>query len=162
MQAGKTNVMRILEHAHIPYTAHHYEVNDGQLDGLSAAEKLQIPPEYVYKTLVAMGASHIPCVFVIPVGEELDLKAAARAVKEKSVSMLPLKELLPTTGYIRGGCSPIGMKKAYKTVVDESCLPLKRVLVSAGKVGSQVELAPEDLLGLTQATAAPLCKKGTK
>lgn len=159
MQAVKTNVMRILERAHIPYTAHHYEVSDGQLDGLSAAEKLQIPPKYVYKTLVAMGSSHKPCVFVIPVGEELDLKAAARAAGEKSISMLPLKELLPTTGYVRGGCSPIGMKRAYKTVIDESCLSLEYILISAGKVGNQVELAPEDLLALTTATTAPLCAR---
>ena len=160
MQAVKTNVMRSLESAHIAYTAHHYEVSGGQLDAVSAAGKLGIDPARVYKTLVAMGASRRPCVFVIPAGEELNLKAAARAAGEKSVSMLPLKDLLATTGYVRGGCSPIGMKKAYQTVVDESCLSLGQMLVSAGKVGNQVELAPKDLLSLTRAATAPLCKRG--
>lgn len=157
MEGSKTNVMRILDRAHISYTAHYYQVEEGQLDGLSVADKLAIPPEYVYKTLVALGASHKPYVFVIPVGKELNLKAAAKAVGEKSVSMLPLKDLLPTTGYIRGGCSPIGMKKAYRTALDVSCLTLERMLVSAGKIGAQVELEPQALLRLIGASAAPLC-----
>ena len=159
MKTEKTNVMRILERAGIPYTAHYYAVAEGQVDGLHVAQALGIDPTCIYKTLVAMGGSGRLCVFVIPVGEELDLKAAARAAGEKSVSMLPLKDLLPATGYVRGGCSPIGMKKPYRTVLDASCLTLPTMLVSAGKIGAQVELAPAELIRMAGASTAPLCKR---
>lgn len=159
MKAEKTNVMRILEREGIPYASHCYEVAGGMVDGLHTARALGRNPACVYKTLVAMGSSGRPCVFVIPVEGELDLKAAARAAGEKSVSMLPLKELLPTTGYIRGGCSPIGMKRPYRTVLDASCLALPSMLVSAGKIGAQVELSPEALMRLVKASTAPLCRQ---
>ena len=143
---SKTNAMRILESEKIPYTCHYYSHEDGQIDGLAVARKLGQDPSKVFKTLVTRGADKNFYVFVVPVEKELDLKAAARAAGEKSVEMIHVKELLKTTGYIRGGCSPVGMKKLFSTVVDESCLLQDTVIVSGGKIGTQVELKPEDLL----------------
>ena len=156
MAETKTNVMRILERAKIPYTAHAYDHGDGLIDGVSVAQKLGQDPAAVFKTLVTRGASGAYHVFVIPVAKELDLKAAARAVGEKSVAMLPVKELTPLTGYVRGGCSPIGMKKQFATVVDESSAAFSTIIFSGGKIGVQVELAPADLLALTGAKTAPV------
>lgn len=140
----KTNAMRILETAGIAYQMHTYDTG-GEIDGISVANKIGIDPKYVYKTLVTQGKSKAYFVFVIPVAAELNLKAAAAAVGEKSVEMLHVKDLLAVTGYIRGGCSPVGMKKAYKTVIDQSAESLETIVISGGKIGFQIELAPADL-----------------
>lgn len=140
----KTNAMRILETAGIAYQMHTYDAG-GEIDGISVANKIGIDPKYVYKTLVTQGKSKAYFVFVIPVAAELNLKAAAAAVGEKSVEMLHVKDLLAVTGYIRGGCSPVGMKKAYKTVIDQSAESLETIVISGGKIGFQIELAPADL-----------------
>ena len=149
----KTNVMRTLEQKKIPYTAHSYDP-DGPIDGVSVAQTLGQPPEQVFKTLVTKGASGAYYVFDIPVAENLDLKKAAKAVGEKSVAMLPQKELLPLTGYVHGGCSPVGMKKQFPTVFHETVNDLELVAVSAGKIGHQVQVKPADLLNLLRAKTA--------
>ena len=141
----KTNVMRILDGKKIVYESHSYEA-DPTLTGEDIAEILKEDPEKVFKTLVTQGKSGAYYVFVIPVKGELDLKKAAKASGEKAVSMIKQKELLPLTGYVHGGCSPIGMKKQFKTFIHKSALDHDKVFVSAGKVGFQVELAPEDLI----------------
>ena len=153
----KTNVMRVLEQKGIPYTPHTYPHDgDAAPDGLAVARSLGQDPECVFKTLVARGASGGLYVFDIPVGDSLDLKKAAKAVGEKSVAMLHQKELLPLTGYVHGGCSPIGMKKQYPTVFHETAEILDTIVVSAGKVGYQVELAPGALMELVGARTADL------
>ena len=140
----KTNVMRLLEQKGIPYTPHDYRAS-GAVGGTEVAAALDEDPARVFKTLVTQGASGGHYVFVIPVAEELDLKKAAKAVGEKSIAMLPQKELLPLTGYLHGGCSPIGMKKPFPTVLHQSAAERESIYVSAGKVGFQAELAPADL-----------------
>ena len=151
----KTNVMRTLEQKKIPYTAHTYPHEEGvAVDGVTVAGMLNQNPAAVFKTLVAKGASGGYYVFDIPVAETLDLKKAAKAVGEKSIAMLPSKELLPLTGYVHGGCSPVGMKKQFPTVFHESCTELSAVMVSAGKIGYQVEVKPDDLIGLVGAKTA--------
>ena len=140
----KTNVMRLLEQKGIPYTPHDYRAS-GAVGGTEVAAALGEDPARVFKTLVTVGASGGHYVFVIPVAEELDLKKAAKAVDEKSIAMLPQKELLPLTGYLHGGCSPIGMKKPFPTVLHQSAAEQESIYVSAGKVGFQVEVAPADL-----------------
>lgn len=147
--------MRILDRAKLPYHTHRYE-SDGAVDGVTVAEKIAMPPQQVFKTLVTRGAGRSYYVFVIPVAAELDLKAAARAVGEKAVEMLPVKEINAVTGYIRGGCSPIGMKKAYPTVLHESALIEPTIIVSAGKIGWQIEMEPRALLTLIGGTAASI------
>ena len=149
----KTNVMRTLEQKKLPYTAHTYDPA-GPIDGVSVAQTLGQLPERVFKTLVTKGASGAYYVFDIPVAENLDLKKAAKAVGEKSVAMLPQKELLPLTGYVHGGCSPVGMKKQFPTVFHETALLYDTVCVSAGKIGFQVECRPDDLLALLRADTA--------
>mgnify|MGYP000137045760 CR=1 FL=1 len=151
----KTNVMRTLDQKKIPYTAHTYDP-DGPIDGVSVAAALGQDPAHVFKTLVTKGASGGYYVFDIPVAENLDLKKAARAVGEKSVAMLPQKELLPLTGYVHGGCSPVGMKKQFPTVFHETAESLPQVAVSAGKIGYQVVCDPKDLMALLRAAAADL------
>ena len=141
---NKTNVMRLLEQAGIPYTPHTYDP-EGPIDGVSVAAILGQDAECVFKTLVTRGASGAYYVFDIPVAENLDLKKAAKAVGEKSVEMVKSKELLGLTGYIHGGCSPIGMKKLFHTVVDETVLLSETMIFSAGKVGYQVEVTPDIL-----------------
>ena len=150
----KTNVMRILEQKNIPYTPHAYP-HDGETapDGVTVARSLGQDPETVFKTLVARGASGGLYVFDIPVGDSLDLKKAAKAVGEKSVAMIHQKELLPLTGYVHGGCSPVGMKKPFPTVFHRSALDQETILVSAGKIGFQVEVRPGDLIALVGAKA---------
>ena len=150
----KTNVMRTLEQKKIPYTAYTYPTEGGAMDGVSVAAYLGVDPEEVFKTLVAKGASGQYYVFDIPVAESLDLKKAAKAVGEKSIAMLPQKELLPLTGYVNGGCSPVGMKKPFPTVFHETAEILDRIMVSAGKIGFQIQCRPEDLLALVGATTA--------
>lgn len=144
----KTNAMRILDKTGIEYNTYEYDHSDGQIDGVSVANKLGQPVECVYKTLVTQGASREYYVFIIPVDKELDLKAAARAAGEKAVSMIKVADINKITGYIRGGCSPIGMKKQYKTVIDSSCLNIEKVIISAGKIGHQIELKPSELIEL--------------
>ena len=150
---NKTNVMRLLEQAGIAYTAHTYPT-DGPIDGVSVAQMLGQDAECVFKTLVTRGASGAYYVFDIPVAENLDLKKAAKAVGEKSIAMIPQKELLPLTGYIHGGCSPVGMKKLFPTVFHETVVLFDTICVSAGKVGAQVEVNPQALMDLLGAAAA--------
>ena len=151
----KTNVMRILDQKKVPYTPHTYPHEEGvAVDGVTVAKSMGQDPEAVFKTLVARGASNALYVFDIPVADSLDLKKAARAVGEKSVAMLHQKELLPLTGYVHGGCSPVGMKKQYPTVFHETAEILDTITVSAGKIGYQVELSPADLMQLVRGRAA--------
>ena len=149
----KTNVMRVLEQKQIPYTAHAYPA-DGPTDGVSVANILGQDVEQVFKTLVTKAASGTYYVFDIPVAENLDLKKAAKAVGEKSIAMIPQKELLPLTGYVHGGCSPVGMKKQFPTVFHETVEIIDTIMVSAGKIGVQVECESTALLALLDAATA--------
>ena len=157
-KAIKTNVLRHLDALKIPYETRQYTVDDDNFDGKLVAEKVDLPAEMIYKTLVLVGDTLPHLVCVIPVELELDLKAVARAAGCKSVHMLPQKDLLPLTGYLRGGCSPIGMKKSFPTYVDESCREQPRLSVSAGVRGCQVILATDALIDCVKATIAPLCR----
>ena len=159
MAEPKTNVMRTLEKMKIPYTPHEYPHGDTAVDGQTVAALIGKEPESVFKTLVARGASKAIYVFVIPVMKELDLKAAAKAVNEKSVEMLHVAEINPLTGYVRGGCSPIGMRKQYATIFDESALTQNTIVVSAGKIGAQVEVEPGVLIRITRGKTASLTKE---
>ena len=151
----KTNVMRTLEQKKIPYTPHTYPHEEGvAVDGVTVAAMLNQNLAAVFKTLVAKGVSGGYYVFDIPVAETLDLKKAAKSVGEKSIAMLPAKELLPLTGYVHGGCSPVGMKKLFPTVFHESCLDYDVMMVSAGKIGYQVAVKPADLMALVRAKTA--------
>ena len=152
-----TNVMRILEKQGNSFSSRQYEYDESDLSGVHAAEALGMPPENVFKTLVAKGDSRY-CVFVIPVAEELDLKKCAAVSGNKRVELIHVKELQPLTGYIRGGCSPIGMKKQFSTFVDETVLLLDEVAVSAGQRGVQVLLKPEDLLKAASAQTGDLIR----
>ncbi|MGN1387991.1 MAG: Cys-tRNA(Pro) deacylase [Bacillus sp. (in: firmicutes)] len=156
MAKGKTNAMRLLDAAKLSYEVLSYESKDGKIDGLSVAEKIGKNPEYVYKTLVAQGSSKAVYVFVIPVGDELSLKKAAAAAGEKKIEMVAVKDIQKLTGYIRGGCSPIGMTKKYPTFIHEACEGNEEIIVSAGKIGMQVALAPSDLAEQTSAQFADL------
>lgn len=156
----KTNVMRILDQKKIPYTPHAYPVGDEVPDGVTLARLLGQDPAIAFKTLVTKGVSGGYYVFDIPVADTLDLKKAAKAVGEKSIAMLPARELLPLTGYVHGGCSPVGMKKRFPTVFHESCLEHETICVSAGRVGFQVEIKPADLLALVGASTADLVVEG--
>jgi len=152
----KTNAIRIVERSHIPFTVQTYDHSDGQIDGISVAAKLGQSPSQVFKTLVTRGSSKAIYVFIIPVKKELALKQAAKAVGEKSIEMIKVSEITPLTGYIRGGCSPIGMKKQYTTVLDVSAESQDKIFVSAGKIGMQLCLSPKDLAGLVKAYFAPV------
>lgn len=153
----KTNAMRILESMKIPFTQHAYEC-DEFVDGLQIAQALSLPPERVYKTLVTQGSGKNYFVFVIPVAEELDLKKAARCVGEKSVEMIHVKDIFAITGYIRGGCTAVGMKKKYVTRIDQSAAAHPLIYVSAGKIGVQMELNPDDLCRAADAQYADLVR----
>lgn len=142
--SDKTNVMRILDQKKIRYISHNY-LDTGAVSGLEVAEALGEDPDAVFKTLVTVGKSKANYVFVIPVNRELDLKKAARSVGEKSIEMIKSKELLPLTGYIHGGCSPIGMKKQFVTTIDKTAENFDRIIFSGGKIGYQVEMSLEDL-----------------
>ena len=155
----KTNAMRLLDKAGISYKTHGYEDHDGLIDGISVAGKIGKPLEQVYKTLVTQGASKSYHVFVIPVHSELDLKAAAKSAGEKSVEMIKVADIVKVTGYIRGGCSPLGMKKQYKTIVDSSAENLDTIIVSAGRIGSQIELTLKDLLKMVGGSSAGISIK---
>ena len=154
---AKTNAMRILERAKVAYTAHEYPHEEGvAVDGVTVAASIGEDPACVYKTLVTQGNSKNYFVFVIPVAAELDLKAAARSVGEKSVAMIHVADINKVTGYVRGGCSPVGMKKQYTTVFDESVLSQPKVYVSGGRIGTQVCCVPADLIKAARATTAKI------
>jgi len=158
---AKTNAMRMLERAKIPYTAHEYPHEEGQaVDGATVAQLTGQDPARVFKTLVTQGSDKNYYVFVIPVLAELDLKKAARAAGVKSVAMLHVADLNRVTGYIRGGCSPVGMKKQFVTVYEERCLAQSAILVSGGRIGTQIECAPADLLRATKGRTADLLAEG--
>ncbi|MCF2670766.1 MAG: Cys-tRNA(Pro) deacylase [Butyricicoccus sp.] len=156
MAEQKTNVMRILEQHGVSYTPHTYPHGKDAVDGVTVAKLLGQDPDCVYKTLVARGKSGGIFVFVIPVAAELDLKKAARAAGEKAVELVHVKELLGLTGYVRGGCSPVGMKKAYPTVFHELAEIIPTIMVSAGKIGWQIECRPDELIGLVGAKTADI------
>lgn len=154
----KTNAMRILDSENIDYNSIYYEDFDGKIDGISVAEKIGRKHEEVFKTLVTQGLSGQIYIFIIPVAEELDFKKAAKAAGEKRVEMIHVKDITKYTGYIRGGCSPIGMKKSYATFIDEIALILDSLIVSGGKIGVQIELKPEDLIKITGGKMLDLVK----
>ena len=141
----KTNAMRILDAKKIEYNMYTYEADDNHIDGISVAQKLNQDENMVFKTLVSQGASKNFYVFVIPVAESLDMKKAAKVAGEKNIEMIHVKDINKVTGYIRGGCSPVGMKKLYPTFVHESGQSLEKIIVSGGKIGFQIELNPKDL-----------------
>ena len=151
----KTNVMRVLDAKKVAYESHAYEA-DSTLTGEQIAGILGEPAEKVFKTLVTQGKTGAYYVFVVPVKEELDLKKAAKASGEKSIAMINQKDLLPLTGYVHGGCSPIGMKKPFPTFIHETVPTLDKIFVSAGKVGFQIELAPADLITVVRITPADI------
>ena len=155
----KTNVMRILDQKKITYISHNYE-STGAISGVEVAQALNQDPDMVFKTLVTVGKSKANYVFVVPVKKELDLKKAARAVHEKSIEMLPLKELTDLTGYVRGGCSPVGMKKRFPTVIDETCQLFDTIMISGGKRGLQLELEPDALVAFCGARIAAITQEG--
>ena len=147
----KTNAMRILDSNDILYNVITYETKDGKIDGLSVAKKSNKDPSLVYKTLVTKGRDNNIFIFVIPVEKELDLKKAAKVCGEKKIDMIHVKDIKKNTGYIRGGCSPIGMKKLYPTFINSTAESLENILVSGGKIGVQIELKVEDLKKVTKA-----------
>lgn len=149
----KTNAMRILDKNKISYQVNTYEC-DEFIDGIHIADKLKQPYERSFKTLVAVGKSREHYVFVIPVDKEIDFKKAAKVVGEKSIALVPVKEIQALTGYIRGGCTPIGMKKLFQTVIQESAKEYDRIIVSGGKLGTQLELNPEDLIRVVKGVYA--------
>ena len=151
----KTNAMRILDKNKIAYTVNTYEC-DEFIDAVTVADQLGQPYESSYKTLVAVGKSGGHYVFVVPIAKELDLKAAARAVGEKSVELIHVKEIFGLTGYIRGGCTPIGMKKVFPTVIHESVHDFDTVIISGGRIGAQILIAPADLIKVTRAKTADI------
>ena len=154
----KTNAMRILDSNKVEYKIYEYEIIEGKTDGLTVAKSVGQDPEMVFKTLVTKAASKTHYVFVIPVGGVLNLKKAAKVAGEKKIEMIPMKDLLATTGYIHGGCSPVGMKKAFKTFLHESASKNDRIICSGGKVGMQIDLLLEDLLKVTGAELVDLCE----
>ncbi|MDM0619747.1 Cys-tRNA(Pro) deacylase [Clostridium perfringens] len=154
----KTNAMRILDSKKVSYEMLSYESEDGKIDGISVAHKIGVDEKNVFKTLVAQGTSKELYVFVIPVAEELDLKNAAKIAGEKKVEMIAVKDILKYTGYIRGGCSPIGLKRDYRTFIHESAKDLDFMIVSAGKIGHQIKMNPKDLLNVVEGEFAFLIK----
>jgi Cys-tRNA(Pro)/Cys-tRNA(Cys) deacylase len=159
-QRHKTNAIRILEAAGIEHTIYTYDAGDGKIDLGAVAEKIGKSPSELFKTLVARGGKNIYVFCVCGVGE-LDLKKAAKAAGEKKIELAAVRELLPLTGYVRGGCSPVGMKKNYPVFIDAQAEGRDRIIVSGGAIGVQVSLAPEDLLCLTSARFADLCAGGS-
>lgn len=155
---AKTNAMRILDRNKIPYEVLNYEC-DEFIDGLHTAEKTGAPVEQSFKTLVAQGKTGNYYVFVIPIAEEVDLKAAAKAVKEKSVEMIHVKDITAVTGYVRGGCSPLGMKKQFPTVIHESAREFEEIYVSGGRIGTTIKLNPEKLAQVSRAVFGDIIRK---
>ena len=158
MAQTKTNAMRILDAKKVPYEVMTYDNKDGNIDGVSVAQKVGKEVSSVYKTLVTQGSSRNLYVFVIPVEAELDLKKAAKAAGEKKIEMVPVKDIQKWTGYIRGGCSPVGMKKLYPTFIDQNASSLETIVVSGGKIGIQVELSVDDLKEVTSAVICGVIK----
>lgn len=156
MKVKKTNALRMLDSLSISYESREYEIDDAMNDGLSVAQKVGQDPEEVFKTLVTQSSTGDILVFVIPVTAALNLKKAAFAAGVKKIEMVPLKDLFDTTGYVKGGCSPIGMKKQFSTFVDEQIEILDTITFSGGKVGLQLILTPEDFLKATEATVSDL------
>lgn len=157
---AKTNAMRMLERAKVAYTAHEYPHEEGQaVDGVHVAQLTGQDPAQAFKTLVTQGADRSYYVFVLPVTDELDLKKAAKAAGVKSVSMLHVADINKVTGYVRGGCSPVGMKKQLATVFHQSCLEQPTILVSGGRIGTQIECAPADLIRVTRGKTADIVQE---
>ncbi|MFD2617944.1 Cys-tRNA(Pro) deacylase [Terrilactibacillus laevilacticus] len=154
---AKTNAMRLLDAENIEYQVTAYDVSDGKIDGISVAHKVGKDPKTIFKTLVTHGHNGI-YVFIIPVEEELDLKKAAKAASEKKVEMLHVKDIQKTTGYIRGGCSPIGMKKRYPTFIDDHANQFEQIVVSGGKIGLQIQLKLTDLIKVTNGQVEAITK----
>lgn len=154
----KTNAARLLDELHIPYELHAAAVDESDLSAVTMARSLGVSPEEVYKTLVARGDKHGVLLACIPAEAQLDLKRLAHASGNKSVDMVPLKEVFPLTGYIRGGCSPLGTRKAYPVYLDENAILLEQIFVSAGQRGVQLRLAPEDLLTAAHGAYAPIIR----
>ena len=155
---NKTNAMRIIESAGIAFTTHSYESDGKAVDGVTVAGKLGKSPDEIYKTLVTKGSARDPYVFVVPAAAELDLKKAAKAVGEKAVAMIPVADINKLTGYVRGGCSPVGMKKQYVTVIHTAARELPTITVSAGRSGRQVHLNADDLARLIDAKFADITR----
>lgn len=155
----KTNAMRILDSKKVNYEMISYESKDGKIDGISVAHKIGIDEANVFKTLVAQGTSKEVYVFVIPVAEELNLKEAAVITCEKKIEMIHVNDIMKHTGYIRGGCSPIGQKREYKTFIHESAKTLDFIIVSAGKIGYQIKIDPKDLIKIINGTFADIIHK---
>lgn len=155
----KTNAMRELERAGIAFEVRTYEVDESDLSGVHVAEQLGEDAGQGFKTLVTVSpqGGHVVC--CIPVAEELDLKRAAAVAGEKSLSMMHVRDLVPVTGYMRGGCSPVGMKKRFPTIIDETCLLWDSIFISGGKRGIQLVVAPEELVAFTGATVAPITRE---
>lgn len=158
MAQGKTNAMRMLDAKKVTYELITYDVQNGKIDGVSVAQKINEDPKCVYKTLVAMGNSKQIYVFIIPVEAELDLKKAAKAAGEKKIEMVPVKDIQKLTGYIRGGCSPVGMKKQYPTFIDDKASALDHIIVSGGKIGAQIKISSDDLQDVIQGKLVDLSK----
>ncbi|MBE6403108.1 MAG: Cys-tRNA(Pro) deacylase [Lentisphaeria bacterium] len=154
---SKTNAIRLLENSGIAFTAHEYDTTDGEIDARSIARKLGVEEDRVFKTLVAENPDKEHFVFVVPAAGSLNLKKAAKTAGVKSIAMIKQKELLPLTGYIHGGCSPIGMKKPFPTFIDETAILFDKIFVSGGKVGLNLEISPEDLAGFVNADFSDLC-----
>lgn len=157
-KVNKTNAMRILDKEKVVYEMKTYDASDGKIDGISVAKKVGRDENEIFKTIVTIGQSKEIYVFVIPVNKEIDLKKAAKVAGEKKVDMLPLNDLLKVTGYIRGGCSPVGMKKLYKTFIEESAKSLSTIVFSGGKIGMQIEMNPNDLINVISAEYAHIVK----
>ena len=155
-KVNKTNAMRALDKLNLDYTFAEYDAKDGKIDGVSVAEKVGKLPDEVFKTLVTQAPSRNYYIFVVPVDKELSLKKCAKVCGEKSVEMIPVKEITKVTGYIRGGCSPLAMKKQYPTFIHETAKDLPEITVSGGKIGLQITLKPEDLLTACGGTFADL------
>lgn len=155
---NKTNAMRILDKEKVVYEMKTYDASDGKIDGISVAKKVGRNEEEIFKTIVTIGQSKEVYVFVIPVNKEIDLKKAAKVACEKKIDMLPLNDLLKVTGYIRGGCSPVGMKKLYKTFIEESARGLSTIVFSGGKIGTQIEMNPNDLIKIISAEYVDVVK----
>lgn len=158
MKIQKTNAMRILDKAKVSYEVFSYEHGKEAVDGVSVAAMLHQDPEAVFKTLVTISNTKEYFVFVVPVAHELDLKKCAKAVGAKSVEMIHVKDINKITGYLRGGCSPIGMKKDYRTTFHESCLNYDRIMFSAGKIGLQIAMSPRECIALIHAQCADIIK----
>lgn len=158
MKLDKTNAMRILDKEKIVYSMHTYEHGNEAIDGIHVAQLLNEDPNKVFKTLLCVSPKKNYYVFVIPVQHELDLKKCAKAVSEKNIDMIPVKEITKISGYVRGGCSPIGMKKQLPTIFHNSCIGYETIIFSGGKIGYQIEMAPTDVINLLEATYEDLIK----